>query len=274
MSGNTCNLTKEDAVRSDCDRYNTIRGHLNDVDGVECERCMNRGDFMVPFASSSGAVALLKPCTCMGTRKTIRRFLSSGISPDIIKSYTFDGYIADEPWQQQVKDAAISFSQDPSARLFYAGGASGSGKSHICTALAAHFINAGREARYVRWREDVTRLKSIIMDAEAYGNAMWELKNIDILYIDDYFKPIRGRDGKVAPPTEADIGLSYELFDYRYSTNRKGITIISSERHLSEIMAIDEATGGRIAEMATPRYMCNIRRDPQRNYRLRGMKTI
>lgn len=272
--GRSCEaLNSEERIKGDCDFYNARRGHLNDEDGVECEKCLNRGDIMIPMQIGGQWYQGLKPCVCKGTRNTIRRFNRCGISKSLLDSYTFDSFQAVEPWQVQMRTAAEAFASDPNARLYFVGGATGCGKSHICTALAAHFIRAGREARYVRWREDSMRLKSIVMDTEAYAAAMWELKAVDVLYIDDFFKPVRGRDGAIQPPSEADIGLAYELIDYRYSTHT-GVTILSSERYITEIVGIDEATGGRIAEMATPAYVVNIGRNAQRNYRLRGMEII
>ncbi len=101
---------------------------------------------------------------------------------------------------------------------------------------------------------------------KATAKEMKSLKEVDVLYIDDFFKPIGGNR-----PSDADIRLAYEIINARY--NRRKITIISSERHISEIAEIDEAIGGRIYEYAKG-YTVNIARDTARNYRLKGMSTI
>lgn len=55
-------------------------------------------------------------------------------------------------------------------------------------------------------------------------------------------------------PTPADINLAMEIINYRYNLSRSNdqrmITIISSEKTISELREIDEALTGRIKEMA------------------------
>ena len=121
------------------------------------------------------------------------------------------------------------------------------------------------------WRDDITKIKANITDAQAYAAAMDELKNTEVLYIDDLFKSGKGQDGKPTLPTAADINIAFEILNYRYN-NKNLITIISSERRLQEIAEIDEAVGGRIAE----RVMCagygfNIKPDKTKNLRMNGL---
>lgn len=87
-----------------------------------------------------------------------------------------------------------------------------------------------------------------------------ELKEVDVLYIDDFFKT--SEDSK---PTAADIKLAYMILNDRYSSEKR--TLISSEYNLVELLNIDEAVGSRIAEMA--KNNVNVKREKARNYRLK-----
>ena len=68
--------------------------------------------------------------------------------------------------------------------------------------------------------------------------------SVPVLLIDDLFKTQSNEK-----PTSADVRLAYDLLNYRYE-NRDLITMLSTERTVSELKQIDEATGGRIYEMA------------------------
>jgi DNA replication protein DnaC len=114
-------------------------------------------------------------------------------------------------------------------------------------------------------------LKAIINEPE-YAEMLAALQKVDVLYIDDFFKPMKDDRGKDLPPTKADIRLAYEILDYRYQ-HRDLITIISSERHVHELEEIDSAVGSRIYEM-TKQNAYNIAKTKDRNYRLRDMVVI
>lgn len=122
------------------------------------------------------------------------------------------------------------------------------------------------------WEADGKKLKSIINDIEAYQNMIEPFKNAEVLYIDDLFKPTKDKDGQIAQPTSGDIKLAYEIINHRYQ-KPGSITIISSERHISEIIELDNAVGSRIYEM-TKQNAYNISKDADRNYRIRDMKVI
>lgn len=90
------------------------------------------------------------------------------------------------------------------------------------------------------------------------------MKEVDVLFIDDLFKPIGGKiDVK---SWQADI--IFEVVNYRYLNNKP--LLISSELSLDELLYIDEATASRIFEMAE-NFTVTIRRDININYRLRNV---
>jgi DNA replication protein DnaC len=100
---------------------------------------------------------------------------------------------------------------------------------------------------------------------------MKELKETDVLYIDDLFKSGKDNDGRYKAPTAADVNVAFEVVNYRYN-NPELITIISSERTLVELDDIDEAIAGRIAEKSKAGGYCiNLKPDKTRNWRMKGL---
>jgi len=117
------------------------------------------------------------------------------------------------------------------------------------------------------WRDESVKLKATVNDAVQYEKMMQELKTVEVLYIDDFFK-IGQMDGGIQKPTAADISLAFEILNYRYNHADK-VTIISSESTLEEIFAIDAAVGGRIGERSMG-YAINLS-GKEKNYRCKMM---
>lgn len=251
-----------------CDSYNACEGDLNKYDGYDCRVCKNKGfvSQCKSYPNRDGSVSygeVMVDCKCMGVRRSIRRIKRSGLS-GLLERYTFKSFKQEEEWQKKVYEKAANFCKDTEAKVFYIGGAVGSGKSHICTAICGYFLrHERREVRYMLWRDEIVAIKAVVNDEAKYHNAVEELKTVDVLYIDDFFKTGKSADG-MTPPTQADIQIAYEVINYRY--NNRLTTIISSERYLGEVLDIDEATGSRILEMVGP-YAISIGRDGSKNQR-------
>lgn len=243
-------------MRRTIDRYNSTAGKLT---GYDCPKCKNRGNFMF---LADGQYETIRECECMKIRRTLQRIEQSGLK-DLIKIYTFDKFIAASPWQTQMKRLGEEFAAGTGGDWFYAGGQVGSGKTHICTAIAAELINAGKEVVYMLWRDEIVPLKSNVNDADAYDRAIRRFKKAEVLYIDDFFKTERGKQ-----PTAADVNIAFEILNYRY-INSGLITIISSELRVDDIIDIDEAVGSRIYQRSR-RYCVIIPTDEMKNYRLHG----
>ena len=81
-------------------------------------------------------------------------------------------------------------------------------------------------------------------------------KHTEVLYLDDFLH------GKA---TDFEIEKAFEIIDYRYRNSKK--TIISSEMLSSEILQLSQSIGSRIVEKSKG-FVCNIKRDTERNYRL------
>lgn len=238
--------------------YNESEGRLNEVDGYNCTKCKNKG-FIARLDERGNEVHTV--CSCQKVRATLKRAQRSGLG-NIITEYTFNNFDVSEDWQALVLNKAKAFCADDEAKWFYIGGQVGAGKTHICTAIAAHYIKAEREVKYMLWSEESKKLKAVVNDP-AYQEMMYQYKTVDVLYIDDFLKVKYGET-----PTAADINLAFEIINHRLIEGDK-ITIISSEKMLDEIIDYDEATMSRIYQK-TGKYKLNIGRDRKRNYRLKG----
>lgn len=258
--------------QSKVDSYNATVGDLDKEDGFHCSRCLNKG-FVAELHFSDTYqhwMEVLVTCKCARSRNAIRRLNRSGLK-DIVKKYTFDNYQANDAWQQTVKSTAERFCTDTSGAWFFIGGQSGAGKTHLCTAMAVKAIKAGKNVRYMLWRDEIAKIKSAVNETDVYAGLMRELKETDVLYIDDLFKTGKGNDGRTAFPTAADINAAFEIINFRYNSP-EAVTIISSERTLTELMDIDEAIAGRIAERSKQGGFCiNLKKDPAKNYRMHGI---
>ena len=245
----------EEYAQKKVDWYNAGVGSL---EGYDCPICKNKGDIMF----LKDGYERMRECTCMSIRKTLRRIERSGLK-DLLKDYTFEKYLTNENWQKKAKSMAMNFLKDYENKWFFTGGQVGCGKTHLCTALVGEFIKLGKPAHYMLWRDEIVQLKAVVMDDEAYGKAIKKLKEIDVLYIDDFFKTERGK-----APSTAEINIAFELLNYRYN-NPNLITIISSERLIDDIIDIDEAVGSRIYQRSK-QYCLIVNYDRRKNYRLNG----
>lgn len=249
-------MTPDEILQRNIDHYNSLDGELNGDGSYDCEICKNKGFVAV---AENGREAL-RECKCMAARRTIWMMKQSGLA-STIRRYRFGNFNVTEPWQKRMYDTAKGYVEKGMGEgaWFFIGGAVGCGKSHICTAMVREALGKGRAALYISWPQEATRIKASITDDNEYESRIRSLKEIELLYVDDFFKPVNGMT-----PTGADIRLAYEILNARY-VNKKP-TIISSELYLDEIEDVDEAVGSRIYELAKD-YKLMIKRDPSRNQR-------
>lgn len=249
---------------------NKMPGDLNenirsDLYGYDCQKCQNKGYVL---SAREGAI-VSNECECMPIRRNLRRLRRSGLQ-DQVGQYTFDAFTAREEWQKRLRDMVESYVDDARSEdcgWMFIGGQSGAGKTHICTAACAAFINRGMDTRYMIWRDELRRLKAVANTPE-YADCIGEFSTCKVLYIDDFYKAGKDDLGRTKV-TQSDIAISFEILNRRYTT--KGIiTIISSELRLDQIADIDEATAGRIAQKSKDHCM-TIKADRKRNYRLKGV---
>lgn len=236
-----------------CRWYNESEG---DLPGERCEVCRNKGT----VAAVVKGEMVVRPCGCMVRRNARRRMERSGLG-GMLKRSSFGAYRGEEGWQQEVKRKALAFAKER-GKWFYIGGAVGSGKTHICTAICGSLMEQGLDTRYMLWRDEARILKAAVNDNGEYAPRMEELKAVPVLYIDDLFKTRRG--GEIR---DADVNLAFEIINYRYM-QKESITVISSEKTIEQVMDIDEAVGSRIDHRSRG-YVLGIEAREGRNWRLR-----
>lgn len=263
-------LSDEEMCRLQCERHNKEKGALNEVDGYDCTECNNNGYIFEPRFSEmyNHWQEIAVPCKCQKIRKVLRRLRRSGLQDAMNKSFkTFE---ANTEWRQTLKEMVIQWSAEKSGDWLFIGGAPGSGKTHLCVAAMLKLLKQGKEVYYMLWREDIPKLKSLVTDHAEYARMINEIKNVDVLYIDDMFKTGRAENGARQRPTGADINLAFEIINHRYATNK--VTVITSECTSTELVEIDQALAGRIVEKSEP--YCVSLKGKDKDWRLRGGMTL
>lgn len=235
------------------ENYNNSIGKLNEEDGYNCDKCKNRGDYMIKTETGEA----LAECECMRIRRAIRELKKSGLENQI-NGLGFDSYKVVDELTAKIKRLAIENLKVK--EWFFIGGQTGSGKTHISTAIAVELLRRSVQVRYKRYMEMVQSLKSKKFTSDAdYYEELLPLVNCGVLYIDDLFK------GKVL---DQDVAIIWELIDDRYTNSKK--TIISSEMDLSKIARLDESLAGRINQKAG-KFVINIEKNKAFNRRLNNI---
>ena len=126
------------------------------------------------------------------------------------------------------------------------GGKAGTGKSHLCIALAVKLIEMGRDVYFIRsvtFLEDLMRMKSSQYDEERmkYVNLMKRLKTIEVLMIDDL-----GAE-KMSESKETAL---FEILDDRVINKQNLRTFITTNLNWNEVFErFHERIGDRIQEV-------------------------
>ena len=228
--------------------YNASIGTL---EGPHCDICNDKGCVM---GIDDNGFEKITECSCMTKRNNLLRAKRSGMGELLKKS--LDNYIVTDEWQNKAVAKARNYMERATDHWYAMTGQSGSGKTHICAAIANHFIAQGKKVIYMPWNLTVKELK--LKAKDDYISILRQYVDTDVLYIDDFFK------GKI---TDADITIAFELINSR-AISPHMITILSSELSLEDIREIDEAISGRIKEKCGP-YAIHINPDPSRNYRFK-----
>lgn len=242
----------DEYLQSVADRSNADIGTLK---GFDCPICKNKG--YIHFVEDCNIKSM--QCKCQKQRKVMRNLEKSGLA-EVINDYNFANFDTSQAWQKEIKNKALEFIKQEN-QWFFIGGQSGSGKTHICTAICGSLLKQGKSVRYMLWVTEIRNLKSVVNDDVEYNKLFSSFANADVLYIDDLFKVATG-----AKLSDSDIQRTYELINARAIT--KKTTIFSSEKFLADIVDIDTAIGGRIKQFANG-YNLKINCSDDKNWRLK-----
>lgn len=248
-------MTAAEFAQKQCDWYNESEGRL---DGVDCPECKNRGNYQ--FLDAEGN-RVMRECKCMAQRRYIQTMKLSGLG-ELYERCTFDSYTVKTDWQKTCKAYAMRYVQQPGNGWFYFGGQSGSGKTHLCTAICSELAKQGRQIVYIQWKRYFAQLVQTKFKQYEQEQLFSVATDADVLYIDDFLKTPHN-----AAPSEEMLSYALEIVDARYKADRK--TIFSSEFMTEEVTGFDEALGGRIFEKSKNNKVL-LKRGDGRNYRTNG----
>ena len=189
-----------------------------------------------------------KPCKCQSVKRQKYIIERSGLS-EIFRQKTFDNFEVGRPEKiikalHMCKRYADNFElirreRNNSIALL---GQAGCGKTHLLLAIFNRLMSESVGVCYMQYREEMTKLKQCITDAENYQNSISRFKTVPVLMIDDLYK------GKI---TESDVNIMFEIINHRYIKNLP--MMISSEKSMESILEVDEGIGSRIYEMCKGR---------------------
>jgi len=236
-----------------------MQSNLSKRVDIECAKCDDENGFLRVV----NGLEMWVRCDCV-ERKRIKRIIkASEITAEFSKKSFLNFDLTNK--NQLVKKSyatAINYdsefdkirrSRENSISLF---GSVGSGKTHLLCAIANNLMNRGIELLYFPYVESMNNLKS---NFELIEEKIERIKKIDVLFIDDLFK---GR----TEPTPFEITQIYAIINYRYLNHLP--ILVSSEKNIKQLEAIDEATGSRIYEMSANHTV--VIKGDNTNYRMRN----
>ncbi|MCY8103387.1 ATP-binding protein [Bacillus mojavensis] len=233
----------------------------------ECSKCKDQ----LGYIENRDGYEVWVRCKCIERRRIRKLMNSSDITAEFeklkFKNFTTEGKPA------VVKDAydtAVEYYKDfdsirgTRSNSIALLGQPGSGKTHLLTAISNKLIKSKNIAvQYFPYVEGFNDLKD---DFDKLEEKLNRMKEIEVLFIDDLFKPMNGKPRA----TDWQVEQTYSVINYRY-LNHKPV-LISSELDIEKLVEIDEALGTRIYEMCAD-YCVIIKGDRMLlNHRLAGLR--
>ncbi|MGE7121827.1 ATP-binding protein [Peribacillus sp. NPDC046944] len=187
-------------------------------------------------------------CDCIRKKKAERLMRASEITNEF-KKLGFQNFLREDK-PQVISDAyecSLAYFQSfaeirkERANSISLLGQPGAGKTHLLTAISNNLIKKlNVPVLYFPYVEGFNDLKDDFDKLEA---KLERMKQVEVLFIDDLFKPVKGKPRA----TEWQVEQLYAVINFRY-LNHKPI-LVSSELIVDEIVDVDEALGTRIYQM-------------------------
>lgn len=244
-------------------RIKILNNRVGDLKGYDCNICKNKG-YLYELQDNE-IIAI--DCQCKNERLIMSNLARAGLL-ESFKTKTLETFKTPLKWQMDIKNKALEYLKSQNNEWFVLCGITGSGKTHIATAISVELVKRGLSYHYMQFSVEMPSLATKInnFNTSVSENAQMELErlaNVDVLYIDDFMK-LNNYNKEVILP------LLFTLINQRYINNKR--TIITTELSVEEIMQYDEAITGRMIERAGS-YVINRpkndNREQERNYRLK-----
>lgn len=236
-----------------------------------CNECKDKGgNFGKKTDDDTGKVyEIWIECGCSKQHK-IKRLLKSSEITEAFKQMGFGNFITEgkDKIISEVRDCALAYFKDyESIKDTRTNGIAllgqpGAGKTHLLTAVANNLIQ--KKLIPVLYFPYVEGFNDLRDDLSKLEEKLHRMKHVEVLYIDDLFKPTGGKP----QASDWEVKQLYSVINFRY-LNHKPI-MISSELDADKMLTIDEALGTRIVEMCE-KHMVVIKGDKKAlNHRLRN----
>lgn len=242
-----------------------------------CPTCKDEGGWIekrdgVKYLNKQGEWVIMVDdvwvdCVCAKVRRTKSLLKSSAITPGFqqkgFQNFQLDGK---HPEIQQMYKLAYSYYQDfnadDQASILFSG-QPGSGKTHLLCAVANNLMTRRMvPVMYFPWVEGMS--EAAANNFEKKVQVTERMKRVDVLFIDDLFKPALGKHTVY----DWQIKMLYEVLNHRYMSGKP--IMVSSELSMNDMVLVDEGTATRIFEMAGTNVVA-LSAGLEKNYRLRAM---
>ena len=232
----------------------------------KCSKCKDVGYI---FYKNKEGYSTAKKCDCTLQDEILKKADNSGLG-DLIKKKKFNNFIANEEFQVNMKNKAQEFVKEFLANKtisFALLGQSGIGKSHIMAAVSRTLIAKNVQVRFYTADDIIQRLQACKFDELNYNKEFNDIANSQVLYIDDLFKSSLQNYYNTESINANDFREIFKIINYRYNKNLP--ILLNSEITFDRLIDLDEALAGRLNEMCKREYIISVRKDKNKNYRLK-----
>ncbi|WP_282201377.1 ATP-binding protein [Collibacillus ludicampi] len=234
----------------------------------DCEVCKDQGGLLV---RGDDGREYWRLCGCL-ERKKAQRLMRSSQMTDELRSLGFRNFATEgrplcvKSAYECARDYLKRFEEIRATRRNSIAllGVPGTGKTHLLVAIANNLIAKGVSVLYFPHVEGFGDIKD---NLDLMEEKLQVMKSVDVLLWDDLYK---GRK----EPTPFQLECIFNVINYRYLNNKP--IMVSSEKDVDELVAIDEGIGSRIYEMCKDYTVIMQLTDLERvngqelNYRLQG----